>query len=391
MNLASKKEHFIKYIFFITITLLGLYVRYLGRDVLSADFRNCLNSWYLEISGPGPHISSLLAYTGDYPMPYAFLIWLLAKIPIPFLYSLKIFNCIFDYILAIVIGKIVQHFKPTSSYSFYLGYSITLLIPNVFLNSCYWGQCDGLYTTFMFAAILCWLKEKYSLMMLMAGLAFSYKLQSVFILPFLLIAYWLQKKFSILQFLIIPATMLIMNIPAVIAGYSPTITFTKYMGQAGGYPWLYYFYPNLWMFFQARPYYLFSTGAVMLAISALLIFVVLLVKKGCSLNRENTLYILLWTAYTCVFFLPSMHERYGFFVELIAVIIAIINIREAWLPIIMMLSTFPKYLYALWPIENPIWLQMTEAVINTGLYLAFTLIFWRWLFHGQSKSPYVQE
>lgn len=391
MKIVTKSERHFQYIILIITTLLGLYVRYIGRDFLSGDFNDCLNAWYLQISSAGPHINALLAYSGDYPMPYAFLIWLLAKIPIPFLYSLKTFNCVVDFFLAIIIGKLVERFNPHNPFSFYIGYGVTLLLPHVFLNSCYWGQCDGLYTVFMFAAILCWSYEKYPLMMLMAGFAFSFKLQSIFILPFLLIVYWFQKKFSFMQFLIIPATMLIMNIPAIIAGYSPAITFTKYMGLASACPWLYYFYPNIWFFFQARPYYLFSTGAIMLAISALLLFVVLLIKKGILITHENALYILLWTAYTCVFLLPSMHERYGFFAELVAVIIALINIRFAWLPLIMMLCTLPKYLYALYLVENPLWLQMTEAIINSALYLVFTILLWKWLFQGKHTRYFTKK
>ncbi len=386
MKTRKNSHGYINYLIIASISFIALYIRYLGRDVISGDFEDCLNSWYLEVTTPGPGIDSLLAYTGDYPMPYAFMIWLLGKLPIPFLYSLKMVNTLFDFIMAVLIGKITAYFKPENKNSFCLGYCITLLLPNVIINSAFWGQCDGLYTMFLFAAFYCWLQKKSPAMMIMFGLAFSYKLQSVFLLPFVLIVYWLEKEFSILQFLIIPATMLVMNIPAVIAGYSPAITFTKYMGQAGGYPWLYYFYPNLWFFFQARPYYLFSTGAIMLAVTALLIFVLLLVKRNVMPSRANALHILLWTAYTCGFFLPSMHERYGYFMELTAVIIAIVNIRRLWLPLIMILCTLPKYLYAVGVGENPLWLQMAEAIVNTLLYLSYTCLFWQKLFRKKAES-----
>lgn len=383
---TKKSSHFVIYMLVTFISLVALYIRYLGRDMISADFQSCLSSWYTEITTPGPGIDSLLAYTGDYPMPYAFIIWLLGKLPVPFLYSLKTFNVIFDYILAILAGKIVAYLKPDDPHSFLWGYCITLLLPNVIINSSMWGQCDVLYTTFLFASFYCWLLKKYPAMMFMFGLAFSYKLLAVFFLPFVLIAYWLERKFSVFQFLIIPATMLAMNIPAVIAGYPISITFTKYMGQVGEYPWLYYFYPNLWFFFQGRPYYLFSTGAVMLAVTALLIFVVLLVKKKVALSRNNVLPILLWTTYTCVFFLPSMHERYGFFIELAAVLLAIVNIRSIWISALMIMCTLPKYLYAVYLCGNPLWLQTAEAAINTFVYLLFTCILWNRLFRRTANG-----
>lgn len=391
MNTTNKSQRFIRYAIFTAVSIAALYVRYLGFDVISGDFENCLNSWYLEVTTPGPGIDSLLAYTGDYPMPYAFLIWLLGKLPFPFLYSLKTVNLVFDFIMAFLVGKIAEYFRPESRNSFLIGYGVTLFLPNVVINSCYWGQCDGLYVTFLLAAFYCWLRKKYPAMMFLFGLAFSYKLQAVFFLPFALIAYWLERKFSVLQFLIIPVTMLAMNIPAVMAGYPVTITFTKYMGQAGGYPWLYYFYPNLWFFFQARPYYLFSTGAVLLAMSALLIFFLLLVKKDIRLTRNTTLPVLFWTAYTCVFLLPSMHERYGYFTELIAVLMAVLNIRLSWVPAVMILCTLPKYLYAVGFAGNSLELQMAEAVCNTILYMSCTCILWRRLFLDRAAGSIPQQ
>lgn len=390
MKTHIRNQRFCTHAVALLVTLIAIYIRYEGLEYISSDFKNCLNSWYLEILNAGPGIEALRAYTGDYPMPYAFLIWLLTKIPVPFLYSLKTVNGIFDIILAVLVGKIVQYFKPESSNGFCLGYCITLLLPNVFLNSCYWGQCDGFYNVFLMASILCLLYKKYPAMMLFMGLALSYKLQAIFLLPFIMIFYWMKKEFSVIQFLIVPATMLFMNIPAVMAGYSPLITFTKYIGQAGGYPWLYYFYPNLWFFFQARPYYLFSTGAVLLAISALLLFVVLLVKKNVSLDRDNMLPILLWVVYTCVFFLPSMHERYGFFAEIIAVILAIVYVRSSWIAVLMSLLALPKYLWALSLMDNPTGLQMAEAIGNTALYMIFTCILWYRLFRKEGGVNHVQ-
>lgn len=380
-----------KYALLLIVSALGLYIRYLGRNALSADMQNCLDSWYREIVGAGPGINSLLSYTGDYAIPYAFLIWLLSKLSIPFLYSIKMVNVVFDFGMAILVGLIAQHFKPENKNIFCWGYCITLLLPNVFMNSSFWGQCDVIYTFFLLAALLCYLRKRYVFMMIFFGMAFAFKLQSVFLLPFILIAYWLKKEFSILQFLFIPVTMLVLNIPAMVAGYSPMITFTQYVRQATGYPWLYYFYPNFYLFFQARPYYLFSTGAVMLTMAALLIFVVLLVEKKVSLDQDNLLPILLWTAYTCVFFLPSMHERYGYFAEIIAVILGLVNIRKSWIACGMILCVIPKYLYAVNFTGNPMSIQILTAVGNTLLYLIFTCILWHQLFQRERRISYAAD
>lgn len=377
---------FIKSALLLAVSLLGLYIRALGLDVISGDFRDCLNVWHMEIAGGGPGLDALLHYTGDYAMPYAFVIWLLGKLPVPFLYSLKGFHILFDFVLAAAAGLILKTLKPGRSYAFCLGYGVVLLLPNVVLNSSFWGQSDGLCAAFLLAAFYCWLRERYSAMMLLYGIAFSFKLQAVFFLPFLLIAYWLGRKFSVLRFLLVPLAMLVMNIPAVMAGFPLSVTVTKYMSQTGEYPWLYYFYPNLWFFFQARPYYLFSSGALLLSVSALLLFVVLLVKKHVVPDRFNGLAIALWTAYTCCFFLPSMHERYGYLCEILAVLLALVHVRSIWLPVGMILCVLPKYLYAFDMAGNPLWLQALEAAGNTLLYLTFTCLLWQKLFRDGTDS-----
>ena len=61
MKTQTNSRLFIKYILLGAVSALALYIRYLGRNALSADFQNCLDSWYQEIVGAGPGIDSLLA------------------------------------------------------------------------------------------------------------------------------------------------------------------------------------------------------------------------------------------------------------------------------------------------------------------------------------------
>lgn len=391
MKTQANARHAIEYVVLLSFSIIAIYIRYLGRNVLSNDFRSCLTSWYQELVAAGPGIDSLLSYTGDYSMPYVFIIWLLSKLPVSFLYSIKVVSMCFDFGLAVIVGKIVAYLNPKNNYSFCWGYCVTLMIPNVFLNSSYWGQCDAIYIFFLMAAFLCCLQKRYTLVMILFGVALSFKLQSIFLLPFLLIVYWFKKEFSALQFMLVPVVMFIMNIPAMIAGYSPKIMVTAYIRQASGYPWLYYFYPNLYFFFQGRPYYLFSTGAIMLAITVLLVFVVLMVKKEIIPDQDNMLPILTWTAYTCVFFLPSMHERYGYLAEIAAVIYGLINIRKLWVAAGMILCIFPKYLYALDLTGNSYAMQTATAIGNTCVYMAFTCVIWHQLFEGERRTVHAED
>ena len=71
--------------------------------------------------------------------------------------------------------------------------------------------------------------------------------------------------------------------------------------------------------------------------------------------------------------------------ELLAVIMAIIHIRSLWIPVIMILCTFPKYLFAVGIGDNPLSIQMAEAMGNTFLYIACTCVLWYQLFSGNEK------
>jgi Gpi18-like mannosyltransferase len=370
---SEKKNNYITYFSIILlVTTAGMVIRFLGRNVISGDFRDCLEPWYKDIIASGTGISSLRAYKGDYALPYVFLTWLIGKLPIPYLYACKILSIIFDVLMAVFAGMISALLTPERKYSFLFGYSIVLLLPNVIIDSAYWGQCDSIYTAFILLSLWLYLKDRYTAMMLVYGIAMAFKLQSVFFLPFILIVYWFEKKFSILHFLLIPAGMILCNIPAYMAGFPFSITFSQYVSQTGTYPWLYYFYPNLYFFFQARPYYFFSIAPICFTVTMLLILVFLLRKHKLQLSGENALNIATWICYTCVFLLPSMHERYGYLAEILAVLAAIKNKRLTWLPILMIASTLPRFLFAISLGSGSLIQQGICSVLNTVSYTAFT-------------------
>jgi Gpi18-like mannosyltransferase len=182
------------------------------------------------------------------------------------------------------------------------------------------------YLAFVLAALYYLLQARYGVMMFLVGIAMAIKLQTVFFLPFLLLFYWIEQKMSALTFLWIPVAAVLTNIPAFCAGIGLNELFSAYFIQGGAYPWLYYFYPNLWFFFQAAPYYMFSTGAVLLALTVLLSFTILLIVRKVRMTEANLLPVLIWTAYSAAFFMPHMHERYGFMAEVAAAIWA----AQAW-------------------------------------------------------------
>ena len=69
------------------------------------------------------------------------------------------------------------------------GYGCVLMLPSVFFNSAYWAQCDAIYAFFSVLSVLCVMKKRDLLAILCAAVAFQFKLQAVFLFPFLFIYY----------------------------------------------------------------------------------------------------------------------------------------------------------------------------------------------------------
>ena len=62
------------------------------------------------------------------------------------------------------------------------------------MNGAMWAQCDMMYVTFLLLCALFFYKEKYVASFLWLGVAFSLKLQAVFLCPALLILYVVRKR-----------------------------------------------------------------------------------------------------------------------------------------------------------------------------------------------------
>ena len=333
---------------FCLISLVGMYYRWRGIHVRTGDWTQSLSVWIADLDKGG--LKALAEYKGNYNMPYVTYLLLITYLPIDPLYSLKALSILFDYICAFTGGilavmctvKKKEDFWP--QWNFLLAYGLILLSPVTIRNSVWWSQCDSIYVSFILLAILCMLKEKYPISMILWGFAIAFKLQAVFALPFLLIYYWKNKKFSALQFLLIPLTMEILCIPAIIGGCSPFITLETYMGQTELSGVMYNFYPNLWGLLPNVPYWVFSRAAIAGMVGLLGIIAVVITRKEKQLDQSNVLLLFAWVTMTVLFFLPSMHERYGYLLEMTAVCLFAADKKKWYLPLVTHSVVMPYYL-----------------------------------------------
>ena len=320
---------------FFVLTTLAVWVRFSVKDYESGDFIGSLSPWFHYFKTHGG-FSALASPVGDYNASYQFFIALMTYIDINELYQFKILSCIFDFVMAVSSGAFVYYItknnsKPClfnnviSSLSFVVPYGTILLLPTVILNSAFWAQCDAIYTSFIILSLYFVYKKGYFFSFIFLGCAFAFKLQTVFILPFFFYLYFREKKFSILFMLFLPIVNVILSLPSLCAGLSFSKLFEVYINQSESYEHMYLNYPSFWAFIGDNYLYM-KVLAVILTLTVLFVGLLYVVKKNVNLeSSENFISIASWSVWTCVMFLPSMHERYAYLLEILMMILLFVK------------------------------------------------------------------
>ncbi len=327
-KLSGFLEKNILLIFIIISLPVSFLLRLSAFNFISSDMDGFLIGWFGQIEQLGG-IRALNTQVGNYSVLYQTLISIMTYIPVNPVWQYKFLSVIFDYSLAIGVAMIIKELTGNKVKSL-AGMFIVLFSPLVFVNSAVWGQCDSIYTSFGIWAIYLFIKKKYPAAFILYGIACAFKLQAVFFLPFFLFAYVRKKDFSVLQFLIIPAVMEAVCIPAMVMGRGFKAAFSVFWYQTESCDKLYFNYPSLWALFSdlsdnSSSLDLIANlkiAAIALAFSVLLVLMTVLFVKKADLNAKNIILVSFLFIFTCVLFLPGMHERYGFAYEILAIVIA---------------------------------------------------------------------
>lgn len=381
------KKHILLFLL-VAVTIIAIALRICGMDFKSDDFNSFLNPWWSVIQLND--FNGLATQVGNYNIPYQIIIYLMTLLPLKSLYAYKIISIIFDFVLAFssaaLVYSIVQNNKQLKAV---ITYSAVLLSATVIFNSSFWAQCDSIYTSFIILAILFLHKDKPILSFVFIGVAFAFKLQTVFIFPVLLY-YWIAtKKISILHFFIIPAVDIIMCLPAIIMGRPFSDIVTIYAEQTDYGKLIQMNCPNFYALMcdgnDMTYYYLFKQFSVFLTIAVLGIMMCIIVYKKADLrNIETFLLTAVWTVFTCIMFLSSMHERYGYLLDILLIVYAVVSAKRFWIPIVSTLISLRGYCYYLFSYEL-ISLKIT-AVIYTALYVYVTFLLVKTIFKSSSKD-----
>lgn len=327
--------------------LAGTFLRITLRGFISEDMYNYLLVWYDQIKSLGG-ISALSEQVGNYNVLYQFILAVFTYLPIPPVFAIKILSCIFDLALAVITGLYLFDYSNQKDYlKGTLGFSLIWLSPIVALNSSMWGQCDSIYVFFVLFSLISLEKEHFTRAFLLLGVAFSFKLQAMFILPYFAYVYLSKKKFSIFNFLWVPFVMWLTTLPAIIAGRGLLTGFKLYFSQAGEYRCLTMNEPNaislITYNFQQTHYEYMAPLFIVLTLLIIGSILIYMLYSKIELSKEAGFLFALVLAYTAVFFLPAMHERYGYIYEILAIIYCFKNKKSIIPCALMMLVSLCTY------------------------------------------------
>lgn len=301
----------------IIITILAVLVRFWGRNCLTGDMKFCILPWYDSFKANG--LSGLEHQVGDYNLLYQSVLALMAKMSYNPMYMVKIFSSFFDFVLACLFVCIVKRlFDIKDKNILLIAYASVLMLPTIILNSAYWGQVDAMYTVFVLAALALLYERKYLLAFIFLGIALGCKLQAVFILPFIAMLYLNRKDFSLGYGIYAIMSFWALGLLAFINGRSLSAPIDIYLYQIDEYPKMVFNFPIFWNLFQ-NDYLYFGKIAIITTVTIIIFGIVSLYSRK---DFEKKFFVFAaWIVWTAVLFLPKMHERYGFLLDILLLLL----------------------------------------------------------------------
>lgn len=353
-KLKNKHAYSLIIISFAAIIIRGFFINY-----ESGDYLLFLSEWcgHLERSGG---FKGILTVDADYNAIYLYFLALFTYLPFDYLYSIKALSIIFDFVMAVsaylLAGQIMIDSDKRKEYSL-MAYSAVLFIPTVILNSSYWAQCDSIYASFVFLSLYFMLKKKYNTCFILYGAALTFKLQAIFLLPVYGIVYLKNRDFSIFKFGWAAVANFILFIPAMIIGKPITSILDSYTTQVGKYGYKTVFgYPNIYNFMPIHAVQLNKPGIVFTMCLLMILMLIVLFTKG-KLDKYGIMELGITVVLLVTYFLPEMHDRYGYLAEVLSVIYLIVRRRNVVAVVLINLCALITYIMCLWGFaENLIWI-----------------------------------
>ncbi|HOK35996.1 MAG TPA: hypothetical protein PK860_01765 [Paludibacteraceae bacterium] len=340
-TLSNCPLFYLKKQWWIFLIFISLFIKIFLLPVKTGDYVVYLEPWINFIKTHG-YFSALKYDFYNYTPAYLYILAAIAKIGLNPLFLIKGISVLFEYVTAYFVGKIAW-LKFKDNLVIIIALAIVPLLPSVMLNSSYLSQCDAIYASFTVASIYYALKNKSFLSILMLGIAFSFKLQAVFILPFFFVML-LRGNVKWYHFFLIPTVYLISIFPAWLVGRPFSELISIYFSQADYYRLLTMNFPNLYIWFNNNYYELISKAGIFFTFLFTLFGGIKLSLKRINFTFENWIQLAFLSVTVIPFFLPGMHERYLYLGDVLGVAYLMIFPRKFYLPLAVWVISLYSYI-----------------------------------------------
>ena len=319
------------------------------RDVVAFVFK-----WMQDIKEVG--FANFYTVQSDYSPLFLFVVGIFAYLPTGefvtvsgltyfanWMVYLKGFYFLIEIGIAVGLYLIVKEVTKNKKYA-WLTYVIYLCLPVQFFNSAIWGNADVMYFVCFVYILYFILKDKGGLAFFLTGVCFGIKLQAVFILPYLLYLL-LNGKLKVYKVIFLPLGLFCTFLPAYFCGAGFTEPFMFFKRQIGGYSKLTLGCANIWHLINIKDGAMetFSTGATLLGLLLIGVFTAIIFERKIDLTKENTLRVGIFLMAIVPMFLPHMHERYFYLLDVLIVVYCLITKKHYYLILLMQLSSGIAY------------------------------------------------
>ena len=140
-------------------------------------------------------------------------------------------------------------------------------------------------------------------------------------------------------------------------------------------------YPNVYAFMcngqSVENYYLLKPLSIVLTMGILAAGLFLVLHKKVDLTKRGKLMMTgVWTSFTCLMFLSSMHERYSYLLDILLIAYFFMTKKHPFVALTSLLISLRGYCYYLFANYEALTLGQT-SIINIALYAYVTFIFVR--------------
>ena len=267
------------------------------------------------------------------------------------------------------------------------------------MNAFAWGQTDCIFTSFLALFVLFTIKRAPVAAASFFGVALTFKLQAMFLLPLLLYSI-LAKQMRVWHLLLVPMIYLLMMVPAAIAGRPWLELVTIHVAHVQRFSELAIHAPNLWRIVGGLELVDYRTGLLIGCAAAGLAGAAIAIRALRLQPGSRTIVLVAALSSALMpYLLPKMHDRYFFVADIMTLTVAFV-IPRLWVTVPLfqvgsLLSYLPYFglsgrasVYAVLPITFGVSVLALEYVrAQVGSNVSMREIFLRTGGRASARSP----